>query len=72
MSRDLKFNLFNLPQVGEKIEFRKSLENQTIGNTITKCPLQWFGDLMLRSFETYNSDFSLTTLKRVVISKEEL
>lgn len=48
----------------------KSLVNQTIGNTIIKSPLHWFGNLMLRSFETYDSDFSLTTLKRVIISKE--
>ena len=49
---------------------RKSLVNQKIGNTIIKSPLHWFGNLMLRSFETYDSDFSLTTLKRVIISKE--
>lgn len=49
---------------------RKSLVNQTIGNTIIKSPLHWFGNLMLHSFETYDSDFSLTTLKRVIISKE--
>lgn len=32
--------------------------------------MHWFGNLMLCSFETYDSDFSLTTLKRVIISKE--
>lgn len=31
--------------------------------------MHWFGNLKLCSFETYDSDFSLTTLKRVIISK---
>ena len=31
--------------------------------------MHWFGNLKLCSLETYDSDFSLTTLKRVIISK---